>query len=61
MIVRFETPDGAACRGLGNQEALDAVERLLPQLITDFKTSQKREEKEEKKDQVLHSQVTLIR
>lgn len=50
VIVRFETPDGAAARGWGNQKALEAVERLLPELITDFKTSQRRKENEEQKD-----------
>lgn len=52
VTVRFETPDGAACRGWGDQSALIDVERLLPELITDFKTSQHREEAEEKKDKL---------
>ncbi len=52
VTVRFETPDGAACRGWGEQDALDNIERLLPELITDFKTSQRRDETEEKKDKL---------
>ena len=57
MIVRFETTDGAASRGWGNQDALDSVERLLPQLISDFKTSQREEKKEKKDNEVLAEQA----
>jgi len=52
VTVRFETPDGAACRGWGDEKALANVERLLPELITDFKTSQRKQENEEKKDKL---------
>ena len=51
-VVRFETPDGAACRGWGDETALGDVERLLPELITDFKTSQRRDEEEDRKDKL---------
>ena len=47
VTVRFETPDGAACRGWGDPVALNSVEQLLPELISDFKTTQRREQREE--------------
>ena len=50
VTVRFETPDGAACRGWGDQTALNAVEQLLPELISDFKTTQRREQREEQEE-----------
>lgn len=43
-VIRFETPDGAAIRGIGNQEALAKVGGLLPKLITDVKMKSEQED-----------------
>lgn len=50
VIVRFETPDGAACRGWGNETALQEVESRLPELIRDFRTTQKTKDQTEERD-----------
>lgn len=46
VIVRFETPDGAAIRGTGDPAALAEVGQLLPKLFTDLKAQ--REERRER-------------
>ncbi|MBC7980757.1 MAG: hypothetical protein H7Y36_09370 [Armatimonadetes bacterium] len=47
VIVRFETPDGAAIRGNGDPQALESVGGLLPQLITSSETSRNDEKSED--------------
>jgi len=39
VLVRFETPDGAAIRGTGDAQALEQCGMQLPGLMKDFKTS----------------------